>query len=889
MKRTLPLFGKIAPTVFLFVFVILFSQISKAQCGGDDSGVITVCDITNPGNKTIDLFSLLGGNPVRGGVWLDDELSGGLNPTTGILNVQKIRRSGKYTYTYTVSNVSGCVDTTGTVEVTVGNYAGVPGPKGTACGDNVYNLFLLFDGTGSNNISPQFNGVWVNETNNLGVSSNFFDTSVENLKEPKTYTFSYTVNEVNECPASRAIAQLTVYPPAQKGTALPLKICDNEDFSVYQNINLFDRLEGEDPGGRWYDDNNTGELTSLSDSFINVERIYKKFGVGSYSFTYEVYPTNPICDKKTSVFVITIEKFIDYLNVSLVVTPNKRCIDEVQTTSFNAILSQNPVLIPDGNYLVTYNVAGDNGNYYNTKQGIEFKKGVADFTIPNMKFNISGNYSVNVTDLVYVDALGICPNNFIDQSFMVKINPLPNLQNSILTVNEVCQNYNANATIKNALLLENGSYSILYNLSGANVAVNQFLTFNVLGGVANFNIPKNLLLNAGKTEIIVTKITNNETGCSSIVNLRSIFNVKPLPFVSNLKVLVNDVCKDKEVEVFITGLESLKHVKLFYDLNGANNSHNNEIDLDIVSGKAKFILPKKVLPNIGITTILLTELTNIDNSCNIVLNNIIDTFSIYNYPELPIVSDQVFCETENATIQNLKPQGNDYLWYSSDLAISSLSSTFSLKSGKYYVSKINLATGCETERVPVNIMIDIVEAPILNPNGENFCGLNKPTIKDLSNKTNASSTIEWYDALVKGKLMLPSNLLQEGMTYYGFSTNSINGCKSKEVLTVTVSLTDCNVPDNFFIPDGFSPNGDGINDTFHIPNIEFVYPNYTIEIYNRYGNLLFRGNKDNDWDGKNSASVNLVDSVVPNDVYFYLINFNKDNIPAKQGRLYLNR
>ncbi|QYS88881.1 hypothetical protein [Flavobacterium davisii] len=199
-----------------------------------------------------------------------------------------------------------------------------------------------------------------------------FNASSENLKSPKTYTFSYTVNEVKECPASRVIAQLTVYPPAQEGTPLPIKICSNEDFSVYQNINLFDRLEGEDSGGRWYDNNKTGEITSLTDSFINIERIYKKFGAGSYSFTYEVYPTNPICSKKTSTLEITIEEFIDYSNLVVDVTPDKRCIDQVKTTSFNAKLTQTPILMPDGYYRVYYNVSGFATDY---DEIVEFKKG----------------------------------------------------------------------------------------------------------------------------------------------------------------------------------------------------------------------------------------------------------------------------------------------------------------------------------------------------------------------------------------------------------------------------------------------------------------------------------------------------------------------------------
>ncbi|MNE60555.1 hypothetical protein D3C80_1557060 [compost metagenome] len=92
------------------------------------------------------------------------------------------------------------------------------------------------------------------------------------------------------------------------------------------------------------------------------------------------------------------------------------------------------------------------------------------------------------------------------------------------------------------------------------------------------------------------------------------------------------------------------------------------------------------------------------------------------------------------------------------------------------------------------------------------------------------------------------------------------------------------------IPDGFSPNGDGVNDTFRIPNIEFLFPNYTIEIFNRYGNLMYKGNRNTpNWDGTSNQSGANINGIAPNGVYFYIVNFNKDGKSPKQGRLYLNR
>ena len=37
---------------------------------------------------------------------------------------------------------------------------------------------------------------------------------------------------------------------------------------------------------------------------------------------------------------------------------------------------------------------------------------------------------------------------------------------------------------------------------------------------------------------------------------------------------------------------------------------------------------------------------------------------------------------------------------------------------------------------------------------------------------------------------------------------------------------------------GFSPNGDGINDTWYLPNLE-LYPNTKVQIFNQWGNLIY--------------------------------------------------
>jgi len=60
---------------------------------------------------------------------------------------------------------------------------------------------------------------------------------------------------------------------------------------------------------------------------------------------------------------------------------------------------------------------------------------------------------------------------------------------------------------------------------------------------------------------------------------------------------------------------------------------------------------------------------------------------------------------------------------------------------------------------------------------------------------------------------------------------STNGCTSAPS-SVTIIVNDCDVVD-FNIPEGFSPNGDGINDLFVIRGIE-NYPDNKFVIFNRW-------------------------------------------------------
>jgi gliding motility-associated-like protein len=83
-------------------------------------------------------------------------------------------------------------------------------------------------------------------------------------------------------------------------------------------------------------------------------------------------------------------------------------------------------------------------------------------------------------------------------------------------------------------------------------------------------------------------------------------------------------------------------------------------------------------------------------------------------------------------------------------------------------------------------------------------------------------------------------------------------------MTDTVEVIVKNDSDLVFY-NTFTPNNDGINDTWYIGNI-FLYPNSTVTIFNRYGKqVYFAYGYSNQWDGT-SLGANLPDAT-----YYYVV------------------
>jgi gliding motility-associated-like protein len=96
--------------------------------------------------------------------------------------------------------------------------------------------------------------------------------------------------------------------------------------------------------------------------------------------------------------------------------------------------------------------------------------------------------------------------------------------------------------------------------------------------------------------------------------------------------------------------------------------------------------------------------------------------------------------------------------------------------------------------------------------------------------------------------------------------------------------TFCELEEEEFIPDTFSPNGDAANETWEIP-ILARFPEHTIEIYNRWGSIIWN-NKGVyvPWDGVNNGGEKL-----PVGAYYYLIALNDAKNKVYKGSITIIR
>lgn len=223
-----------------------------------------------------------------------------------------------------------------------------------------------------------------------------------------------------------------------------------------------------------------------------------------------------------------------------------------------------------------------------------------------------------------------------------------------------------------------------------------------------------------------------------------------------------------------------------------------------------------------------------------------------------------YCSSDGPTTLSTA-NGNSYQWFKDGIEIENATDqTYITNEAGIYSVNIDLGT-C------------ISNATINLDNGENLSSINvdesntigEGETLDVIVTTSATNPIfEWYinDTLIPGET--EDNYEVTGPGNYKVVVNQLGGCSSELVFTVIELF-----PSVAEIPNLVSPNGDGNNDSWIIPQEYVSGTNTDITIISSQGEIVFKTNNYlNNW------PIEGIDFKNVNPVYYYIIETEDQDI-----------
>lgn len=140
------------------------------------------------------------------------------------------------------------------------------------------------------------------------------------------------------------------------------------------------------------------------------------------------------------------------------------------------------------------------------------------------------------------------------------------------------------------------------------------------------------------------------------------------------------------------------------------------------------------------------------------------------------------------------------------------------------------------------VVINVHAKPLVNAGQDRVIFNGENTTLD-GNVTGEDPVFYWEppDNLSDINILAPIASPASEKKYTLYATSAF-GCKNEDAMMIKVVA-------GIFVPTGFTPNGDGKNDRWHIP---FLDPSLgaTVRVYNRYGQVVYAvEGKTVDWDG----------------------------------------
>ena len=871
----------------LGTFTFTYTVSGSSPCF-PSSTVVTIIMTTTPdaglpgsvggcaSGPVVDLFTGLGGNPDLYGTWTDNSSSGGLSGSTFDPSVPG---QGIYSFTYSVTAV-GCGTATAnvTVGVGLGPNPGIDSTGVTCQAITAYDLFNALGGT------PDAGGTWLDDSNTGALTGNLFDPTQVPFG---VYQFTYVVPGAGSCAPDSATVQVTVGSGSNAGTGTNVFIC-----SLDTAYNLMGALGGNpDAGGVWNDNDNTGAVTG---NLFNAGQV----AVGTYSFTYVV----SACGIDSTSITVTVTAGNNAgSNASVPV-----CEDDTAYDLFTALAGS-----PDAGGVWTDN---DNTGALNN--------GIFDASIPG-----AGIYQFTYS----FQASGACPSTSATVTVVVVQSTDAGADNAV-TVCETDQTVDLFGSLGgtpqqggvwmdddnagglsganfDASVAGPGTFDFTYVVSGCSMD-SATVTVTVLAGanagvdttiqVCDQNTAFDLLTGlAGNPDAGGIWNDNNATGAltgssfNATIPGQGTYSFAYLvlgtaPCVNASSILTVNVVGTPNAGTGDTLIACVGESFLDLTTGFSTPGDNTGIWLDddntgAVSGNG--LNPSTAGEGLWHFTYLVTAAGCPDDQTTVVVD-------VRGEPDAGLGDTITLCSSLGAVdlftylggTPDLTGTWNDNsqsgVLSGATADLTTLEGTFLYT---YNVASVGICPPSQSQ-----LWITVISLPNAGVN----IGDTLETCDEIVNlfeglTGNVDQTGTWTDLDGSGGLfgaLFQPTQATEGVWNFRYDVAGQGICPDDQ--SNVVVHYDC-IDDVPPVPEGFSPNGDGVNDFFFIADLS-LFPENHFTVFNRWGRMVFEAEPyRNDWDGT-WQNGDEFGKPLPEGTYYYVLELRDDLDPIK-GYIYIKR
>ena len=460
------------------------------------------------------------------------------------------------------------------------------------------------------------------------------------------------------------------------------------------------------------------------------------------------------------------------------------------------------------------------------------------------------------------------PGGTVD--YQIKVTNLGTSKSNVIRISDYVPKSIENPTYKLAGSLLSTSWTGYYDLAGLD-ANKEFSLY--ISGKVSANAPDTL-----KNEATVSSQTYDPKMSNNISTVNTVISRGPIARIQNRPYMIVGDCnvKGKVLDASKSSGDNLSF------------SWSPSIYLDNATSAKPVCIAKKTTKY----KLTVTDSWNRTDTTSILM--------VVAVPPKAVVAKNVFVEAPNTSIlldgSKSIGAGLSYLWTSKEGVILNGKTTPTSQVsglGMYYL-QVTDSLGCmNRDSVNVGLYIQAVNDTVKTNVNESIYinvvrndspakAINPASISIVTPPLHGIAQVA-ADSLI---MYLPEDSYIGSDEFVYAICDYFKNCDNAKVL---VLIND--IP--LFVPEAFSPNGDGINDKFEIKGLS-KYKTVELEIFNRWGNVVYRSKnygegpgKSGYWDGTAQAGMRIGSGPVPTGTYFYILKLNgKENI---NGSIYIDR